>query len=141
MPQVWRGEFMRTSTSPRGHFPRNWTSRYGQGSFAQMTRAVAFFAPVQYVSPFTPIKKIRFNENVVDPCTPFSQVPALSSTNKCPVALSCCLEEKPSGDLSWSWGGGDATLYPVLRRKGCYNPAKRPWGRRGQECSGAHLPG
>lgn len=92
--------------------PRNWTARYGQGRLAQMTRAVAFFAPVQYVSPFTPIKKIRFSENVVDPCTPFSQVPALSSTNKCPVALSCCLEEKPSGDLSWSWGGGDATLYP-----------------------------
>lgn len=49
--------------------PRNWASRYGLGRLAQMTRA--FFAPVQCVSPFTPIKKIGFSKNVVDPCTPF----------------------------------------------------------------------
>lgn len=40
--------------------PRNWTSRCWQGRLAQMTRAVAFFAPVQCVSPFTPNKKIDF---------------------------------------------------------------------------------
>ena len=51
--------------------PRNWAPRYGLGRLAQMTRAVAFFAPVQCVSPVTPIKKIGFSKNVVDPCTPF----------------------------------------------------------------------
>ena len=79
--------------------PRNWTARYRQGPLAQMTRAVAFLAP---------LLRCRSTYSL-------SPAPALSSAGKCPVALSCFSEGKPSGDLAWSWGGGDATANPGAR--------------------------